>query len=83
MAEYHLRRAKPGQRFTITGADGELREIVADDKGVVEPKDAVEDAALNMFELRVARSAEAERRAEDEAEPVLTAGPDAEETGNG
>ena len=67
--QFHLRRAEPGATFTFTQADGSIREIKADEGGVVTPETAEDDAFLTNWDksehLAVARKAEAERAAED------------------
>jgi hypothetical protein len=63
--EFHLRRGEPGQRFTVTLADGKQHNFKADDDGVVAPKSAVEDRALRAMGLPVARTAEAEAKTDE------------------
>jgi hypothetical protein len=75
MGEYHLRRAEPGTKFTVTLAGGEQHDFSADDDGVVAPKSPEEDAALQAMGLPVARKAESEAKADEPAadeEPVKT-----------
>jgi uncharacterized protein (UPF0335 family) len=60
--EYQPRRAQPGQAFTYTDAEGRQADFRADDEGVVEPKNANEEALLDGFDLPVARKVVAERK---------------------
>jgi hypothetical protein len=72
---FEPRRAKPGQSFTITGADGAQTDLTADDDGVVRPTTAEQKKALDLFGLPVARKAMADDAAADAAdeEPVREA----------
>ena len=58
------RRAEPGQVFGFTDREGNQKTIKADDEGVVHPDNAEEVAALDAFDLPVARKALSEEKAE-------------------
>jgi hypothetical protein len=62
--EYQPRRARSGQTFTYTDAEGYQVELRANDEGVVEPRNDQEVAVLDGYELPVARKVVAERKAE-------------------
>lgn len=47
------RQAEPGQAFTYNDFRG-VRELKADDKGVIRPKDEIDEAACIAFGLPVA-----------------------------
>jgi hypothetical protein len=63
MASYPPRRAKPGERMSAFVGNAEVI-LVADEEGVVQPHNAEEAAVADLFELPVARKAEAERAAD-------------------
>lgn len=67
MPDFEPRRAKPGQTFGYTTREGRQRELVADDEGVVHPDTAEDVAALDTFDLPVARKVLAEERAAEDA----------------
>lgn len=74
MPDFEPRRAKPGQQFGYTTADGRQRELEADEEGVVHPATAEDVAALDAFDLPVARKALAEEKAEEDDKPARRRG---------
>lgn len=65
MTDEHLpRRARSGETFTYTNAEGNQVDLRANDEGVVEPRNPEEEALLDGYDLPVARKVVAERKAE-------------------
>lgn len=56
MSQYEARQAEPGQRFTVNDWQGVV-ELTADAKGIVQPKDALEESACIGLGLPVASKA--------------------------
>lgn len=68
MPDFEPRRAKPGDRFTVTGSDGRQLDFKADEDGVVHPSNHEEAGLLDSMDLPVARKALAESQAAEAAD---------------